>query len=91
MCWPNLLEVAFSKKAISQNCSVHWLSGKRTHPQPHSTPLMYTILVSSPVLEANTVVNVRTVVIKMLHTSVTYPTVLCAQWSHQSTRVTEIF
>ena len=29
--------------------------------------------------------------VKMLHTSVTYPTMLCAQRSHQSTRVTEIF
>ena len=29
--------------------------------------------------------------VKMLHTSVTYPTMLCAQGSHQSTRVTEIF
>lgn len=47
-------------------------------------------LFSSPVLEANTVVNIGTVVIKMLHTSVTNPTMLCAQWSHQSTRMTEI-
>lgn len=45
----------------------------------------------SPVSEANTVVNIGTVVIKMLHTSVTYPTMLCAQRPHQSTRVTKIF
>lgn len=43
-----------------------------------------------PVVKTNTVVNVWTVMIKVLNTAVTYPTMLCAQGSHQSTRVAQV-
>ena len=43
-----------------------------------------------PVPKADAVVNVRTVMIKVLDTPVAYPTMLCTQGSHQSTRVTEV-
>ena len=43
-----------------------------------------------PVPKADAVVNVRTVMIKVLDTPVAYPTMLCTQGPHQSTRVTEV-
>ena len=43
-----------------------------------------------PIPKADAIVNVRAVMIKVLDTPVTYPTMLCTQGSHQSTRVTEV-
>lgn len=44
-----------------------------------------------PVHKADTVVDVRTVMIKVFHTPITYPTMLCTQRSYQSTCVAEVF
>ena len=64
--------------------------GEASHPPPPPPPNREKTH-CIPVIEANAVIYVGTVMVKMLHASVTYPTMLCAQGSHQSTRVTEIF
>ena len=73
-------------------CKPHGFSFRWSFSRPPSSPSPNREKTHCiPVIETNAVIYVGTVMVKMLHASVTYPTMLCAQGSHQSTRVTEIF